>query len=188
MFASNTPKENLDNPYTVRRETNKFDTYLEIVPSIIYPSATAAIRITLPNGQVLKRDLAFDSQKYFYTFESTQIGKYNIQVTYTYMDKDYVTDINFENAFLPEHDAFATFDKANVYEFMRNFGTITEGEIPNLENDANEISTHKVSYSIPLLIAAVVLFVIDIIIRKLRISERRKNRKIKKQKKGENAA
>ena len=186
IFVSNTPKENLDNPYTVAVDTDGFDTRIELTPSVIAPSSVAKVKISLPDGRVITRQLTFDSQKYYYEFDSSALGAYNLYITYTYSDKDYISDIDFERAYLPEHDAFTSFDKAKVYSFMRNYGSISEGEIPSLENDANEVSTYKISYAVPLLIAAMALFILDILVRKLRLSDRATKRS-KKQKKGDSA-
>jgi len=185
MFTSNMPKENHDYPYTVKLERDDFETYIELTPSTLYPGATASVRITTPDGRSVTRELTFDSQKYFYTVESIMAGSYVLELTYTQNGTDHKATLRFDVPYLTEYNAFAVFDKTKIYEFMRNFGTITEGEIPNLENDESEISTYKVSYAIPLLIAAVVLFILDILLRTLKI---RRGVKTKKTRKGERKA
>ena len=60
------------------------------------------------------------------------------------------------------------FDAASLHECIRNRGTVTEGAVPLIENDATEVATYTVSYAVPLLIAAVVLFVVDVFIRKIK--------------------
>lgn len=182
IFTSNMPKENHDYPYTVKLERNDFETYLELTPSILYPGATAKVRITTPDGRSVTRELVFDSQKYFYTFDSMAAGSYVLQLTYTQNGTDHKSTVRFDIPYLTEYNAFAVFDKTKVYEFMRNFGTITEGDIPSLEHEESEISTYKVSYAIPLLIAAVSLFLLDILLRTLKI---RRGVKVKRKEKGE---
>ncbi|MBQ8529462.1 MAG: VWA domain-containing protein [Clostridia bacterium] len=180
ILSSNVPKENHDYPFTVKLERDNFETYVELTPSILYPGATAKVRITTPDGKSVTRDLIFDSQKYFYTLDSLAAGSYSLELTYTQNGTDHTATVRFDKPYLAEYDAFAVFDKTNVYEFMRNFGGITEGEIPSLENDESEVSTYKVSYAIPLLIAAVVLFLLDILLRTLKIRRGVKNKRVKK--------
>ena len=57
---------------------------------------------------------------------------------------------------------------------MRGNGSVTSDGIPDLSHDKNEITTYKQSFVIPLLIAAICLFVLDILVRKIRINKRKK--------------
>lgn len=180
MLVSNTPHERLDCPFTVNLEKSTYEAYIEVVPSILNPAATTTIKITYPNGRNIKRTLTFDSTKYFYTLATEEVGTYRIDVTYSYDDHEYTTDLTFDIPYMPEYDAFASFDKFHVYEFMRSYGTISVDAIPNLEHNEHEITTYKQSFSIPLFIAAVALFVADIFVRKLRAKRKKNARKVKK--------
>ena len=174
ILASNTPDERVDHPYTVTIEQNDHDAYIEIVPGILNPAASTEIVITLPNGKKIERTLDFDARKYSYTFDTGKVGTYTVDIKYSYDDKEFSSVESFEIPYLAEYDAFATFSKANIYEFMRGNGTITEDEIPNLENDRSEITTYNMSYRIPLLIAAIALFLLDVLIRKVKLSRKKK--------------
>ena len=170
ILATCAPEERVDYPFAVKLEPGTHQTYIEIIPGVLDPYATTTIMVTYPDGKTITRELLFDSQKYFYTFASSKIGSYTITVSYSYegINEPFVAKTGFDIPYLPEYDAFANFDKSNVYEIIRGNGTITEGEIPSLENDEGEVATHKISYRVPLLIAAVALFIIDIIVRKLK--------------------
>ena len=183
MLMSNTPSERIDYPFNVKLERTDFETYVEVNPSVLNADAVTAIKIKFPSGEVKERTLTFDSQKYFITLDSTAVGAYVLDITYTSDGISYDASISFDVPYLPEYNAFATFDKTNVYAFMHGRGTITEGEIPSLENDESEVATYKVRYTIPLLIAAVVLFIADIIVRKLRINKKIGNKKASTEKK-----
>ena len=169
LFISNTPKERIDYPFTVNVDKNEYNAYVEIIPSVLNPNAQTTIKITMPNGKSVTRELAFDSKKYFYSFTTGKVGTYTVEINYKYDEVSYSTKTSFEIPYLPEYDAFATFDKFEVYEFMRGNGEVLVGEIPNLELDKNKITTYKLSFVIPLLIGAASLFVIDVFVRKLRV-------------------
>ena len=180
MLVSNTPRERIDYPFTVHLEETAYDAYVEVIPSILNPAATTVIKITYPNGRSIKRTLTFDSTKYFYTFATEGVGTYRVDVIYSYDDHEYMADLTFDIPYMPEYDAFAGFDRFHVFEFMRSYGTISEDTIPDLSHDENEITTYKQSFSIPLFIAAVVLLVLDIFVRKLRAKRKSKPKKLKK--------
>ena len=169
LFVSNLPKERVDYPFTIHVDKNEYNAYIEIIPSVLNPSAKTTIKITSPNGKTVTRELAFDSKKYYHSFTTGKIGTYTVQILYEYDDKSYTTFTSFDIPYLPEYNAFAVFDKFEVYEFMRGKGEVLVGEIPSLELDKNKITTYRLSFVIPLLIGAAALFVIDVFIRKLRI-------------------
>ena len=51
---------------------------------------------------------------------------------------------------------------------MRGAGQISTDGVLNLENDKGDVSTYELNFRAPLLILAVVLFVIDVFVRKFR--------------------
>ena len=172
LFVSNTPKERVDYPFTVNIDKNEYNAYIEIIPSVLNTEAKTTIVITLPTGKRLTRNLVFDSKKYSYSFTTGKVGTYSIEIKYEYDDSKFTTKEEFEIPYLSEYDAFTTFDKFEVYEFMRGNGEVLVNEIPSLENDKNKVTTYKVSFVIPLLIGAISLFVIDVFIRKLRVKKK----------------
>ncbi len=186
LIVSNTPQTRIDRPFTLKIERSEYNAYIEIVPSLLDPGAKATLQLTAPGRSTIRRELLFDSQKYFYEWATPTAGTYRIDVTYTYEGHTYKTTSVFEIPYLPEYNAFAPCDRYHVYEFIRNNGRITVGEVPSLEHDKTELTTYKMSYTIPLLIAAIVLFVIDILIRKLRLSKK-KGLKTTPERKGANA-
>ena len=172
IFISNTPKERVDYPFTVNIDKNEYNAYIEIIPSVLNTEAKTTIVITLPTGKRLTRNLVFDSKKYSYSFTTGKVGTYSIEIKYEYDNSKFTTKEEFEIPYLSEYDAFTTFDKFEVYEFMRGNGEVLVNEIPSLENDKNKVTTYKVSFVIPLLIGAISLFVIDVFIRKLRVKKK----------------
>ena len=172
MLSSNTPEQRNDLPFSASTETTGYNSYVEIVPSVLNPDATVKIKIKNPRGKSITRDLTFDAKKYSYSFATDIVGVYTIDITYSYDDKSFTTSKIIEIPYLKEYDEFAVFDKYTVYQFMRGNGEITVDEIPSLEIDQSKVTTYKETYDIPLLIAAVVLFVIDVFVRKLRVKRK----------------
>jgi hypothetical protein len=73
----------------------------------------------------------------------------------------------FNISYSPEYDAFVTFDSAELHNAVRDRGTVSEGSVPELENDPDRLDTYSVYFTVPLLIAAAVLYIVDIIVRKI---------------------
>lgn len=184
VLTCNTPKAKIDYPFNLKVENNDYQAYVEITPSILMPDATVTARLVMPNGRTTKKELAFDSEKFFYTFDTGVVGTYSLSITYQYDDKTYTAESYFTIPYLPEYNAFTNFDSAKIYDFMRGNGSICINELPDLTNDESEVATYKVHYRIPLLIAAVVLFVLDVAIRKFKLSDRRVGKARKQLKKG----
>ena len=176
MFVSGTPEEKVDYPFTVNLERDDYEAYFEILPSVLNPDAKVTVNIIPPSKRAEELELTFDSQKYSASFDTLDEGTYHVDIIYSYDDyvgdNAFVASIDFDVSYLSEYNAFANFDKTKIYSFMHGNGQITEDTIPSLENDESEISTYKVKYTIPLLIIAIVLFLADVIIRKLRINKK----------------
>ena len=171
VLVENTPAQRVDYPYTIDVTYDGSHSTVEIVPVTLDPFATTDVTVTLPDGSTVTERLTFDSTRYFYAFETPLRGRYLINVTYAYADKSFESESAFHVGYAPEYDQFAVFDPAALHAAIRNRGGVYEGTIPSLENDDKEVATYTVRYLVPLMIAAVVLYVIDIIIRKLRWSD-----------------
>jgi hypothetical protein len=116
--------------------------------------------------------MVFDGSKYVYTFETGTVGQYRVRFTYNAASGEYNHSTLVEVAYLPEYDMFAGAERYNVYRFMRDNGETVEDAIPNMENDPSMITKYKESFIVPLLIAASVIFLADVSVRKLRKSKK----------------
>lgn len=172
IISSNTPTERIDRPFTVNKEQGGTSAHLELHPAKLDPSASATVRITYPNGRVATRTMTDDGSKYFVDIETETVGIYRITMTYKCDTGDYSYSTITEVAYLPEYDMFTGADRYNVFRFMRDNGEVTEGEIPDMENRTSEITTYRQSYIVPLLIAAAVMFLVDVALRKIRKKKR----------------
>ena len=180
IITTSTPATRIDHPFTIKLDRTDYDATVEILPSVLNPDAKVKIVITAPNPNTQKgytvktRELPFDASKYYYNLETPYAGVYTIDITYTYDEMKFTASESFNIPYLTEYDAFATFDKFSVYEIVRDNGEVVVDGIPSLENDKSLVQKYKKSFAIPLLIAAVSLFVIDVFIRKLRINKKSK--------------
>ncbi len=171
LVEVNVPAERLDYPYTIDVTYDGSYSELEIIPVTLNPYATTVVTVTMPDGTEVTEELAFDSTRYYHRFETPARGKYIIDITYSYSDKVFESEAVFNICYSPEYDRFAVFDPAALHAAIRNRGGVYEGVIPPLANDDKEVATYVVRFLPPLMIAAVALYVIDIMIRKLKLHD-----------------
>ena len=168
VLVTNTPAEYVYYPFNISIDYQGDASIIEIIPSSVNPRAKANIVLTLPNGSVVERDMTFDLNRYFATVPTESAGKYHIEITYTYGNHSFTSNTYFTCNYSEEYDAFAAYDIVNVHDFMRGAGRIAENGNIDLSNNKNEVDTYELSFRVPLLIAATVLFVLDVIVRKFK--------------------
>ncbi len=169
ITTTNIPKEKIDYPYTIETMFDGKSIHIEIIPSVINPDATMRVKITHPDGTETKEKLVFDSYCYFYKFDADAIGKYIIETEYDFKTKDpYKSSSVLNISYSPEYNRFKSFSPAILHTIVRNNGTITENGNATLTIDENKLETYVAHFTVPLLAAAAVIYVIDTIIRKLR--------------------
>ena len=168
VFSATTPDEKVNYPYMMTIDSDGTYATVEVAPATLKPDGVATAEITSPDGTTTTQKLTFDSTKYFYKFETHDCGKYTVKITYTYEDKIYTSQKSFNISYSPEYDSFATYNAGSLYSTIRDRGTVTEDAVPSLENNEKEVATYEQNLTPALMIAAVALFVLDVIVRKLR--------------------
>ena len=168
ILVTNTPEECINYPFNISVNCSGDDSRIEIIPSSVNPKAKASIKITRPDGTIEEASMVFDLNRYFANLSTPDVGRYHIEITYTYGNHSFTSDTYFTLPYSAEYDAFAAYDIVNVYDFMRGAGQVSRDGNISLENDKSTVDTYEVSFRIPLLILSCVLFVIDVIIRKFK--------------------
>lgn len=170
VFDLSIPSERVDTPYVVEVTSAGKVTEVEVTPTTLQPNTTATISITAPGGETEIKEMHFDGTKYSYEFDTADVGKYDIDITYTFRE-DYTTKKTIYVCYLDEYDAFSVFEPSALDRAIggrRSGGVVSKDGSLNLENDKNEEDKYVVDLTIPLLVAAAAMFVVDIIIRKLK--------------------
>lgn len=171
VFNTNIPKERHNTPYMLTLSSGGLETYIELVPAQLHYDATTEITVVAPDETTETVKLTFDSQKYTHTLQTTQLGRYELQITYRYEDWEYTSTTYFEIPYKAEYNRFTVKDIGSLTDVIRNRGTVyTDGNI-EMNNDRSAVDTYQRDYTVPLLIAAVVLFVVDIVVRKMKLED-----------------
>lgn len=168
MLETNIPAEKNDYPFTARVFEENGSVTLEVIPAMVRVDAQVHVTVTLPDGQTLSSDLALASTLYSYTFAMPQLGKYDIAVQYSAAGQEYEVHCNAHHSYLAEYNSFTVFDAGVLSRMVGTGGKVSEDGNLVIENDKSEVGTYTLSLVAPLLISSVVLFAIDIVIRKLK--------------------
>ena len=170
VLESAIPEQKIDTPYVT--DIVKGNSYASVsiapAPGAVHADSEASVSVTLPSGEKLDGNMIFDSSVYSYGFSARDIGKYTVTVTYSYAGADYVSEYSFTVPYLSEYDAFTVFEASPLYKMLGANGTVSENGKIDLTNSENETALYTVDLTVPLLIACVVLFAVDVIIRKLK--------------------
>lgn len=162
------PEEKIDAPFTLITELDGKSAKVQLTPGEVRSRATAKMLVTSPSGEQSEYTLAFDSVSYNRQFRATEIGRYGIKLTYSYGGQDYSTETYLDVSYEPEYNSFGIYDAAVLYKMIGGEGAVSLDGTLKIENDESEQETFVLKLTMPLMIAAVALFVADIIIRKLK--------------------
>jgi hypothetical protein len=141
---------------------------VEVTPASLHADTSATINVTLPDGTTIDGHLTFNSSIYTYSFSAADVGKYVVQITYSYGGNEYTATNTINVSYGAEYNSFAVFDSTVLHKMVGTYGTVSENGVLKIENDEDEVSTMTVTLTVPMLIACVVLYAVDIIIRKLK--------------------
>ncbi|MGN0823618.1 MAG: VWA domain-containing protein [Candidatus Coproplasma sp.] len=163
------PAEKTDYPFLFDIEKGAGSATVSLTPSNLRSDGWAKYKITAPDGTVTEGDMSFGSLSYGYNFVTPSEGKYTVEVTYGYGEL-YSTQATkyFNVSYSAEYDSFALYDASALIKGVGANGKVsTDGNL-KIENDDKEVGRYNLSLVMPLLIACVVLYAVDIAVRKLK--------------------
>ncbi len=172
IISTNSPSERFDSAFII--ECNNRGTLADIIvkaPSLNKDSILK-IKVTYPNGEIEEKVLASvidaNIQKYMSEIQTSQIGEYLIELSYALGELAYSADYKFNISYLPEYDRFTIYEASNLYYMVSINGQVSEDGKLVLENNFSNVQKFVVDFTPAFMIIAACLFVIDIMIRKLR--------------------
>lgn len=168
VLKTNVPEEKTDYPYTVKTETDGKNVKISVNPPQLHTGAVAQISIVTPSGEQTGGKMIFDSSEYYYEFITPDSGRYAVTINYSYGGGTYSADASFTLSYAPEYDSFAVCDAAALHKLIGSEGTVSEDGKLTIVNDEDEEETYIQYLTVPLLIACVVIYVVDIAVRKLK--------------------
>ncbi len=170
IVSTNTPEERVSDPFTVTINEETGYCSLEVTPVEVRLNGAVTVTITEEeSGEVTTvSNVTFTSSSYTCTFSITEVGRYAVDVSYTSGGETYTHRSYVNISYLNEYDSFASCDSTSLYKAISSSGTVSTDGTLKIENDEDEVGIRTIYLTIPLMAACVVLFAVDIIIRKLK--------------------
>ena len=168
VFSENIPEEHRDLPLDITVSYDGINAEVTVTPESVKPNAKLMLTVTYPDGESFVAEPIFELSGYSYVFATDLLGEYKIEIKYSYADVEYESAKYFNLSYAPEYNSFESFDPASLYMAIRNRGTVSQDSLPSLENDESEIARYTFSLVLPLMALAALLYIADIIIRKLK--------------------
>ena len=171
MLVVNKPSQRLDSAFIVDSSTNGTYTKITVNAPSVTSSSAITISLTYPNGDTVTKEMSFDSQNYVIDLITNMVGTYKAEITYALGEMKYSTDYTFTISYLPEYNTFTIFEPSSLFYMVSTNGEISENGRLEFSNGSTDIKKHILNFTPIFMTICVVLFVIDVIIRKLRLED-----------------
>lgn len=172
MIKTNYPKQKNDSHLVIDINNKGYTTDIIVdVPSYTSNTEMRAI-VTSPNGEVEKLTLNMINGKYVNDFKTSQPGTYSLKLEYiNYKNSNvYTYNTTFTYSYSKEYDAFTKSDNIILWQITNDSGTVSN-DIDEIVNIEQEDTIYSKNFKKPLLILSLILFVLDIIIRKFKLKD-----------------
>ncbi len=166
VLASTIPESQTNVPFTVSYTENNGTYTVIITPCDV--KANRDVSVSVLGGNVTVSSVVFTSSYYTCSFPVYNTGTYEIMVSYDYEDEIKTYTTYFSIPYLKEYDAFATYSPALLYRLFGSSGTVSEDGDLVITNDEENIGMRYLDLTIPILATAAVLFIVDIVVRKIK--------------------
>ncbi len=169
MVQNNFPKEHIDSYLRLQVHSKGMTSRLDVSVPKILTNTELDVKVVSPSGKEEKITMAVSNGKYTNLFATEEPGTY--QVFMDYKNKRtgnvYQTSTTFTYSYSSEYDEFAKSDNIILWQLTSGSGTVTDDidEIVNIEQEDIIYSQYYHEY---FLLFALILFIIDVILRKLR--------------------
>lgn len=168
ILTTNYPNERINNLLIMNVTNHGYTSTMEISVPRINTKAQMKATITSPIGEELSINVPLGGTKYVTTLETVDQGIYNVRLDYVNSTTLSVTTVydSFIYSYSKEYDRFDSSDNILLWQLTANSGLVSDivDEIVNIEQ---EDLIYSVYFNKQILIVSLILFVIDVIIRKL---------------------
>lgn len=169
MVFNNIPDERISAPFLIEVVDNGTISTVTVATPTLNQNANLILSITAPDGTVVQRTMIFTSENYITTFDSEMVGTYSMSFRYTLGSTSYSTEYKYDRSYSPEYNSFIHYEESNLNHMVNNNGKVfTSGADVKLENDMSNITTFSYDFTVLFMTLAVCMFILDIIIRKVK--------------------
>lgn len=166
--ASQLPKQQIDLPFLVTFDTKENRTHISVTTASFRNESVLTVTMTDPDGEMQTKTLFFDSENYVAVFDTDQVGRYTFHLVYDYATLHYETDVAYAISYYPEYDSFTTYTVASLYRLISDNGEVSQDGKLKMDHSDSATRSYHFSFTVPLMIACIALFVLDVVIRLIR--------------------
>lgn len=167
----NVPEERVDSPFVFETSFDGTKTDITVKAPTLNKDSKIKVLISYPDNTVIEKELVFDSENYVTQIDTEMTGEYTIDLTYTLGQLEYSANHSFSISYLPEYNSFTLFNASNLYYMVSSNGQISEDGNLKLENTNSSVQKYVFDFTTPFMVAAISLYVLDIMVRKLRLQD-----------------
>lgn len=171
VLEANKPTERLDSAFIVNSQTLGTKTTITVNAPTLNKNSVVSISVTYPNGSIIEKELAFDSENYVTEIETDQIGNYKVDFYYSLGEMSYTAEYLFNVSYLPEYNSFTLYEASNLYYMVSINGKVSEDGNLEIQNKDTEVQKYIIDFTPIFMLICIITFVIDVMIRKLRLQD-----------------
>ncbi len=171
ILETNMPEQRMDTPFIFNVENYGSESHISVHAPSVNINSVLTLSLTSPDGKTLEKILVFDTENYIADFETSEIGKYTIELTYTLGNLSYSATSNFSISYSNEYDSFTHYEASNLYHMVSSNGQVSEDGKLKLENNNSFVQKYTYDFTVLFMVICVCLFVVDIMVRKLRLED-----------------
>ncbi len=168
VLPTNQPKERIGSAFIVSVEQKGTIADIIVKVPLFNQKAKLMMKVTQPDKTFYEIELIFDTENYVATIDTSFAGEYLFEIYYTFGDMNYKREYIYNLSYLPEYDEFTKYDISNLYYMVGINAQISSDGNLVLENDNSIIRKYILDFVPICMILSVILFVLDVAIRKLR--------------------
>lgn len=168
ITTANKPDSRVDSAFIFDTLTTGTNTQISVKVPSLSSNSIVNISVTYPDKTIENKQMVWYVQNYITNINTDQVGEYNITLSYQIGELNYETNYKFYISYLPEYNSFTLFEASNLYYMVNANGQISEDGKLVLENNNSKVQKYILDFTPIFMIISAILFVFDIIVRKLR--------------------
>lgn len=168
LLETNLPTEKHVSPFNVTVTQEGRYAAIELNPVNAHFGAQARVEVTLPDGTSVAEQMNFNANRYYLDVDVTSVGGYQINVIYSYNGNEYTDLIYYYVDYTPEYDSFAVYETSALHRALDGRGSVSLDGKLEVGNNDREVGKFTFELAVPLYVLAAVLFIVDIVVRKLK--------------------
>ena len=168
IVNANMPDVQIYSPFIFDIQVSGNKTNITISAPTVSDSSKIELKVLSPTNKEDNYVMAFDSMNHICTIDTKEVGTYII--TLSYMDGNvlFETTKSFTISYQPEYNEFKEYNPSDLYSIINNNGTVSEDGNLEITNDGLDVILFNYDFMPLFMLISVILFVIDVAVRKLR--------------------